>query len=83
MQEDDESEEDHILTEYRLSSLTWKFDSQEDKINFKKGTINHLKIAETFDDSFKADSSAIFLPAFPKPDIIVFDFIAPLYRLNL
>lgn len=82
-QTEDADEEDQIATDYRLSSLTWSYNEEQNKFKLKKGPIDHLQIAETCDDSFAADASGIFLPAFPDPEIRILDFVSPLLKMNL
>jgi len=82
-QVEDADEEDQIHTEYRLSSLTWTLDDSTNKFALQKGPIDHMQVAETCDDRFQADQSAIFLPAFPNPEIRIYDFVAPLFTTNL
>jgi len=81
-QTEDADEEDQIATEYRLSSLTWTL-SDQNKFKLAKGPIDHLRIAETLDDSFAADASGIFLPSFPDPEIRILDFVSPLFKMNI
>ena len=87
-QDVDEEQEDHIDAEYRLSTLNWKLSDSKVSgsnqiIKLQKGPIDHLHIPELSSDSFLADSSGIFLPLFPDPEIRIFDFVAPLFNMNI
>ena len=87
-QDVDEDQEDHIDAEYRLSTLSWQLSNprtsgNEQKLSLKKGPIDHLQIPELSSDSFVADSSGIFLPLFPDPEIRIFDFVAPLFNMTI
>ncbi|CAG5097714.1 Oidioi.mRNA.OKI2018_I69.XSR.g15200.t1.cds [Oikopleura dioica] len=80
---EDDTAEDHISTDYRISSYTWKSDKDHSKFEIENGSLDLHQVPETTNDSFSADETAIYLPNFPDPIITVYDFIAPLFQAKI